>query len=44
MGDADEDLIPEILTDTWEVGYDVDRKIGERFGWADTCCVQLVSV
>jgi hypothetical protein len=32
VGDADEDLVPEILTDAREVGYEVDRKIGERFG------------
>jgi len=44
VGDADEDLVPEILTDALEVGYEIDRKIGERFGWPDTCYVQLESV
>lgn len=41
MGDADKDLVPEILTNTWEVGYDVDRKIREYLGWADAYFIQL---
>jgi hypothetical protein len=43
VGDADEDLVPKILTGAREVGYKVDRKIGERLGWADTCVFSFES-